>query len=60
MRISEMGLAILEHLVVVTVRTDEGLEGHGFAQKGRSPSSWPGRFSLCSSGSLGRVNCARG
>ena len=36
MRISALNLAVLPHLVVVTLRTDEGLEGHGFAQKGRS------------------------
>ena len=36
MRVSFMELTVLEHLVVVTVKTDEGLEGHGFAQKGRA------------------------
>lgn len=36
MRVSELKLTVLPHLVVVTLSTDEGLEGHGFAQKGRS------------------------
>ena len=36
MRVSAMDLTVLENLVVVTVKTDDGLEGHGFAQKGRS------------------------
>jgi len=36
MRVSAVEFNVLEHLVVVTVQTDEGLEGHGFAQKGRS------------------------
>jgi len=36
MRVTAMELAVLEHLVVVTIKTDEGLAGHGFAQKGRS------------------------
>jgi L-alanine-DL-glutamate epimerase-like enolase superfamily enzyme len=36
MRISDMKLTVLDHLVVVTVNTDEGVSGHGFAQKGRS------------------------
>jgi L-alanine-DL-glutamate epimerase-like enolase superfamily enzyme len=36
MKVTAIELTVLEHLVVVTVKTDEGLEGHGFAQKGRS------------------------
>ena len=36
MRISEVELKVLKNLVVVTVKTDEGLEGHGFAQRGLS------------------------
>ena len=36
MRISALELKVLPHLVIVTLKTDEGLEGHGFAQKGRS------------------------
>ena len=36
MRVSAVELTVLEHLVVVTIKTDEGLEGHGFAQKGLS------------------------
>lgn len=36
MRVSEVTLAVLPSLVVVTVTTDEGLKGYGFAQKGRS------------------------
>jgi len=36
MRVSAMELTVLQHLVVVTLKTDEGIEGHGFAQKGRS------------------------
>ena len=36
MRVSGVELTVLENLVVVTIKTDEGLEGHGFAQKGRS------------------------
>ncbi len=36
MRVSTMEFTVLENLVVVTVVTDEGLEGHGYAQKGRS------------------------
>ena len=36
MRISAIELKVLKNLVVVIVKTDEGLEGHGFAQKGRS------------------------
>jgi len=36
MKISSMDLTVLEHLVVVTLKTDDGLAGHGYAQKGRS------------------------
>ena len=36
MRVSAMKLTVLENLVVVTLETDDGLKGHGFAQKGRS------------------------
>jgi L-alanine-DL-glutamate epimerase-like enolase superfamily enzyme len=36
MRVSAVELTVLETLVVVTIKTDDGLEGHGFAQKGRS------------------------
>jgi L-alanine-DL-glutamate epimerase-like enolase superfamily enzyme len=36
MRVSAMELTVLQHLVVVTLKTDEGIDGHGFAQKGRS------------------------
>ena len=36
MRVSAVELTVLENLVVVTIKTDDGLEGHGFAQKGRS------------------------
>ena len=36
MRVSAVELTVLEKLVVVTIKTDDGLEGHGFAQKGFS------------------------
>jgi len=36
MKVTALELTVLERLVVVTVKTDEGIEGHGFAQKGRS------------------------
>jgi L-alanine-DL-glutamate epimerase-like enolase superfamily enzyme len=36
MRISAMELTVLEQMVVVTLRTDDGLIGHGYTQKGRS------------------------
>lgn len=36
MKICAVELTVLKHLVVVKVKTDEGLEGHGFAQKGLS------------------------
>lgn len=36
MKITALELTVLEHLVVVTLKTDEGLEGYGFTQKGRS------------------------
>ena len=36
MEISAVELTVLDHLVVVKVKTNEGLEGHGFAQKGLS------------------------
>ena len=36
MRVTELELTVLEHLVVVNMKTDDGLEGNGFAQKGRS------------------------
>ena len=36
MRVTAIELKVLPHLVVVTVKTDAGIEGHGFAQKGMS------------------------
>ena len=36
MRITAVELKVLPHLVVVTVKTDAGIDGHGFAQKGLS------------------------
>ena len=36
MRITKLELSVLEKLVVVSLTTDEGLVGNGFAQKGRS------------------------
>ena len=36
MRVAAIDLKVLPHLVVVTVKTDVGIEGHGFAQKGLS------------------------
>jgi len=36
MCVTAVELKVLPHLVVVTVKTDVGIEGHGFAQKGLS------------------------